>query len=157
MKLLTLLTISATALSLAIAPALAKSKNCPPGLQKKTPACVPPGLAKKGVTAEEWQGKRENDDDYAERDDDYDWRRGDRISRDRYVILDEGDRVIFDGQEYVVIDTDNGTILRRDDDFYRLPRYDDSDYVRIGDQVLRVNRETKEVIDLIRLADLVLG
>ena len=88
---------------------------------------------------------------------DYDWRRGDRISRDRYVILDEGDRVIFDGQEYVVIDTDNGTILRRDDDFYRLPRYDDSDYVRIGDQVLRVNRETKEVIDLIRLADLVLG
>ena len=147
MKLLTLLTISATALSLASAPALAKSKNCPPGLQKKTPACVPP----------EWQGKRENDDDYAERDDDYDWRRGDRISRDRYVILDEGDRVIFDGQEYVVIDTDNGTILRRDDDFYRLPRYDDSDYVRIGDQVLRVTRETKEVIDLIRLADLVLG
>lgn len=29
-------------------------RNCPPGLAKKTPACVPPGLAKKGVTQEQW-------------------------------------------------------------------------------------------------------
>ena len=30
--------------------------NCPPGLAKKDPPCVPPGLAKKGVTYEEWAG-----------------------------------------------------------------------------------------------------
>lgn len=28
--------------------------NCPPGLAKKDPPCVPPGLAKKGVTFDEW-------------------------------------------------------------------------------------------------------
>lgn len=29
-------------------------RNCPPGLAKMDPPCVPPGLAKKGVTYEEW-------------------------------------------------------------------------------------------------------
>jgi len=29
-------------------------RNCPPGLAKKDPPCVPPGLAKKGVTYNEW-------------------------------------------------------------------------------------------------------
>lgn len=30
--------------------------NCPPGLAKKNPPCVPPGLAAKGVTFSEWTG-----------------------------------------------------------------------------------------------------
>ncbi|MDF1726401.1 MAG: transketolase [Sulfitobacter sp.] len=29
-------------------------RNCPPGLAKKNPPCVPPGLAKQGVSYEEW-------------------------------------------------------------------------------------------------------
>jgi len=29
-------------------------RNCPPGLAKKDPPCVPPGLAKKGVSYDEW-------------------------------------------------------------------------------------------------------
>lgn len=29
-------------------------RNCPPGLAKKDPPCVPPGLAKKGVGYDEW-------------------------------------------------------------------------------------------------------
>lgn len=29
-------------------------RNCPPGLAKKDPPCVPPGLAKNGVSYEEW-------------------------------------------------------------------------------------------------------
>ncbi|WP_102109543.1 hypothetical protein [Oceaniglobus roseus] len=29
-------------------------RNCPPGLAKKDPPCVPPGLAKDGVTYDEW-------------------------------------------------------------------------------------------------------
>lgn len=28
--------------------------NCPPGLAKKSPACVPPGLARQGVTTQEY-------------------------------------------------------------------------------------------------------
>ena len=30
--------------------------NCPPGLAKKDPPCVPPGLAKKGVGFDDWAG-----------------------------------------------------------------------------------------------------
>ena len=82
---------------------------------------------------------------------------GDRIPDTEYVILAEGDRVSFDGREYVVVDTDNGTVLRRGDDWYRLPRDRTSDYVRIGDALVKVNRETKQVIDFIRLADLILS
>ena len=142
----------ATALAFTAAPAAAGPKGCPPGLAKKTPACVPPGQAKKGVTAEEWATRDRSDDD----DDRYDV--GDRVDRDRYVILSEGDRVIFDGEEYVVVDTDNGTVLRRGDDWYRLPRYDDgTEYVRIGDSILRVNRDTQQVIEFMRLADLILS
>ena len=29
-------------------------RNCPPGLARKDPPCVPPGLAKKGVSYDEW-------------------------------------------------------------------------------------------------------
>ncbi|MEK6215725.1 MAG: hypothetical protein N2B03_00760 [Boseongicola sp.] len=127
------------------------AKGCPPGLAKKNTPCVPPGLAKKGVTAGDWQAKRDRDDD----DDDY-YGIGDRLDRDDYLILQEGDRVEVDGTEYVVIDTDNGVILRRGKDFYRLPRHDDgSGYVRVGETLIRVDRETQQVIELIRLADLI--
>ncbi|MDJ1018450.1 MAG: hypothetical protein QNJ35_18225 [Paracoccaceae bacterium] len=123
------------------------SKGCPPGLAKKTPACVPPGLAKKGVTAR----------DFRERRDDYDWTLGDRLDRDRYVLLDIGDRVVFDGDEYVVAGIDDVVILRRGNDWYRLPRHRGSDYVRIGDALIRVDRETREILDLIELVDLIFG
>ncbi len=138
----TIAVVVATALAF---PASAGPKGCPPGLAKKSPACVPPGQAKKGVNAREWR----------DRDERYDV--GDWISRDRYVVLGEGDRVIFDGEEYVVVDTDNGTILRRGDDWYRLPPRDDGDYVRVGSDIFRINRETQQVIEIIRLADLILS
>lgn len=141
MNLLTALAATALiALPLTAQAAGKPAKNCPPGLAKKTPACVPPGLAKKGVTAE---------------DRGYDI--GDRLDDPDYIILQNGDRVIFEGREYTVIDTSGGTILRRGSDSYRLPRDRNSDYVRIGDNLIKVNRETKEIIDLIRLADLVFG
>lgn len=114
-------------------------KDCPPGLAKKSPSCVPPGLAKKGVSA-------------------HDWKRGDRVSDDRYDVLRVGDRVVHDGREYIVVERDGRLVLRRDGDYHRLPRLDrDRDYVRIGDQILSVNRETKQVIDVIRLVDLILS
>ncbi|ASM71948.1 MULTISPECIES: transketolase [Roseobacteraceae] len=39
-------------------------RNCPPGLAKKDPPCVPPGLAKQGVTYEQWV---DHDDRYYDR------------------------------------------------------------------------------------------
>ena len=136
--------LAATALALAFAVVpnagiAAGPKGCPPGLAKKSPACVPPGQAKKGVTAEEWS-------------------RGDRVNDDRYDVLREGDRIVFNGNEYVVVERDGRLVLRRDGDFYRLPRLDrDRDYVQIGDQILSVSRETKQVIEVIRLVDLILS
>ena len=144
-----ILTATAAALLAVSLPAgvHAGPKGCPPGLAKKDPACVPPGQAKKGVTAEDWAKRRGAD-----------YEPGDRVEDGDYDWLSEGDRVIIDGREYIVVQTSRGPVLRRGDDRYRLPRYDDgSDYVRIGDAILRVNRETKQVIELIRLADLVLG
>lgn len=133
-------TVIALAATSVATPAIAGGpKGCPPGLAKKSPACVPPGQAKKGVTAEEWS-------------------RGDRVSDDRYDVLREGDRIVFDGRDYIVVERDGRLVLRRDDDFYRLPRLDrDRDYVRVGDQILSVSRETKQVIEVIRLVDLLLS
>lgn len=36
-----------------IASADAAPRHCPPGLAKKEPACIPPGLARSGLTAED--------------------------------------------------------------------------------------------------------
>lgn len=136
------LTASALILALGMAPvpSLASSaKGCPPGLAKKSPACVPPGQAKKGVTAEEWS-------------------RGDRVRDDEYDVLRDGDRIVFDGRDYIVVERDGRLVLRRENDVYRLPRLDQNrDYVRIGDQILSVSRETRQVIEVIRLVDLLLS
>ena len=127
--------------------AIAKEKggrHCPPGLAKKDPACVPPGLANKGVRYED---DRDSDDRYERDDDD-----------DRYDRLETGDRIVMDGREYEVLRIGDSVILRREDDLYRLPRADDgSDYVRMGDVIVKVDRETKAAIQIIQLADLILG
>ena len=102
--------ISLLAASVAL-PAPAQPAHCPPGLAKKTPACVPPGQARKGVTAREW-------------------RRGDRVA----------------GYDYVII---------RDWDRYRLdPPSRGEQYIRIADSLLKINRDTLEVITFIGLVAL---
>ena len=48
-------------------------RNCPPGLAKQNPPCVPPGLAAKGVTYDEWVSYDDHELQklYADRRDDY--------------------------------------------------------------------------------------
>ncbi len=155
-----LLTALSLALTLGALPdaALAKGpKGCPPGLAKKSPACVPPGLARKGVTRDDRDHDRDRYEDRADRDD---WDRDDwdRYDEDDYRVLRVGDRIVLDGREYVVVDTRDGTLIRRDDRTWRLPRLDDgSDYVRVGDAIIRVDRRTRAVLDLIELTDLILS
>lgn len=82
------------------APALADSGSCPPGLAKKSPACVPPGLAKnayRGVDV------------------------GDNIrDRDRHLIRYPdryGLHPLRDGERYYVVD---GNILRVDEQTFEV-------------------------------------
>jgi hypothetical protein len=90
---------------MAAGPALADKKGfCPPGLAKKSPACVPPGQAKK------------HDDD----DRDH-LRRGVVIRDYDYHLIRYPDRYGLDplraGERYYVV---NGQILRVDQDTYEV-------------------------------------
>lgn len=144
------LTFALLALSLALpGAAVAKGpKHCPPGLAKKDPACVPPGQAKKDVRYDD--DRRDHDDDYSRDDDWHD---------DRFDRIRVGDRVVLNGDDYTVVRADDGRIvLRRDDTLYRLPRAGDgSDYVRMGDVIVRVDPKTKAIVDWIKLTDLILS
>lgn len=125
------------ALGLALTPAvaLAGPKHCPPGLAKKSPACVPPGQAKKSA------GR-----DY-DRDRTY-------VDRDGYVRIREHDG--FRRGDYYV--DRRGYVRVRDYDRYRLPRPREGEaYYRDGTVVFRVDRETRQIIELVRLVDLVFG
>lgn len=87
-------------------PALADAKGCPPGLAKKNPPCVPPGQAKKGVTADQW----------LDRD-----RTGDVVRRADLVYLDDFGRYDLPrlpyGQRYAVVDD---RIVVIDSESYRI-------------------------------------
>lgn len=92
--------------TMSLVPAVAYSKskgaNCPPGLMKKSPRCIPPGQAKK-----------------------YGYNVGNRLPNGDY--------------DYI-----------RDPSRYRLPRLGRGEsYYRIGDNYLRIDRETREVLELI--------
>ena len=105
MRILTILLLSAALAS----PAAAQGRNgCPPGLAKKSPACVPPGQVGKA------------------------WREGDRY---------DGPWAPIEWWEY---------------DLPR-PRANET-WVRVSDDVVvRVNDDTRAIIDIIRLATVVLG
>ncbi|OWU83884.1 hypothetical protein ATO6_15820 [Oceanicola sp. 22II-s10i] len=97
------------------------NRFCPPGLAKKSPACVPPGQAKKH------DSRRDRDEDR---------------HHHRYRA---GDRII----DY------NDLVLIRDPGRYALDPY--GTYYRSGDYVIRVDRQTNEVLSLIGLATAILG
>ncbi len=110
-------------------------RNCPPGLAKKDPPCVPPGLAKKGVTYEQWVAYDEDrlDDLYLEQ-------RGQYLDRD--VVLDDdslllssdqiaalyGLRSAPTGTRYALID--GQPVLLNNDDYTSLLQI--NDLARVG-------------------------
>ncbi|SPJ23662.1 hypothetical protein [Palleronia abyssalis] len=101
-------------LSAAEAPAeeLITYSNCPPGLAKKDPPCVPPGLAKKGVTYDEWASydRDRYDEIWVERRDE--WLDLERDADSDAELLLSSDEIarLFDldrapeGQRYALID-----------------------------------------------------
>ena len=102
------------------------ARHCPPGLAKKSPACVPPGQARK------YDDRR------------YDYRRYGNDHRrydDRYGIR-VGD--ILRVGDYAVI---------RDPRRLNLQTRDDWRYYRDGDRAYRVDRETRKILSVINLID----
>lgn len=91
--------------------------GCPPGLAKKSPACIPPGQAK----------KRYDNPRYDARDHRY--RRGEVIRGD-YVLIEDPWRHGLDRGK---------------------------NYVRLGNYVYRIDRQTREVLDLIGAVSAILN
>lgn len=110
--------------------AQAGPKGCPPGLAKKAVPCVPPGQAKKhhskGKHKDGYYSDRYDHDRYDDYDDDRyregRYRRGDVIRQGDYVII-------------------------RDPGRYGLDPY--GTYYQARGGVYRVDRDTREILDLI--------
>lgn len=88
-------------------------RNCPPGLAKKDPPCVPPGLAKQGVTYDEWAAYDQDRYDtlWVERRDEWLSSQAE-VDPDPELLLLQSDQIatLFDldpapeGQRYALID-----------------------------------------------------
>ncbi len=105
-------------------------RNCPPGLAKKDPPCVPPGLAKRGVTYDEWVAYDDDrlDEIYLDQRDEY---------LDRDVVLDDDNLLLSSaqiaslyglrpaslGKRYALID--GQPVLLTDEDYTSLLRIND--------------------------------
>ena len=94
--------------------AQASGQNCPPGLAKKNPPCVPPGQARQCVTTADW------------------------LNRHRI-----GDRA------------DDAQILSAIDDLPRL--VGNEVYAILDDAIIRMDPETREILELIGLVAQVLN
>ena len=107
-------------------------RNCPPGLAKKEPPCVPPGLAKKGVSYDEWVA--------------YD---DDRLDE---IYLDQRRGYLDDGSVY----DDNDLLLSSDQiaTLYGLrPTPEGRRYALIdGQPVLLADEDNRSLLTLHRLA-----
>jgi len=101
-------------------------RNCPPGLAKKDPPCVPPGLAKKGVTYEEWVTYDNERLDEIYLDQRRDYLDGGAVLEDDILLLSsaqistlyglrptpEGERyALIDGQPVLLTDEDHTSLL----------------------------------------------
>ncbi len=144
-KTLTSIAVLAATLALIAAPVQAKDGKksdprpnhaqpnagfCPPGLAKKSPPCVPPGLAKR-------QGY--NLDDRYHHAPDYFWRDDDRRIRLGDPLFDYTYHRIT--QPWL----------------YGLPPVSDDWFYAVADgRIIRVDRDTFEVLALIRIVDAIL-
>jgi hypothetical protein len=88
-------------------------RNCPPGLAKKDPPCVPPGLAREGVTYNEWSSydRDQYDKIWVERRDE--WLRSEaNVEPEADLLLLHSDQIATlydldpapDGHRYALID-----------------------------------------------------
>lgn len=135
-------------------------RNCPPGLAKKNPPCVPPGLARDGVNYAEWvtydDGRldaiyRERRDTHLDQDAVFDderlllnssqigtlYRLRSAIAEERYGLID--------GQPVRLTDEDNSVLLKV---FDRAQIYELPEGVRIAPTAAFTQDELRETYNL---------
>lgn len=121
--------------------------NCPPGLAKKDPPCVPPGLARQGVTAEEWLSRDADAYDTLYEERRVVWLDGRTLPDDPRPLYDDAldsDRIARlygldpapEGQRYAVVD--GMPVLLSDEDYRTLALITDIARVPSDDAVPRV-------------------
>ncbi len=86
-----------------------ENRDCSPGLADRNPPCVPPGLARQGVTTEEWLNR------------DFDYQVGDVLQPTDFDYLNDpefyGLPLLTDGSRYAIID---GTVVALDSESYEI-------------------------------------
>ncbi|MFD2739847.1 transketolase [Sulfitobacter aestuarii] len=105
-------------------------RNCPPGLAKKDPPCVPPGLADKGVTYEQWVSYDDEEIDRLLREESRQYR-DDAVTPEDDVLLLSSSQIadLYDlrsapaGKRYALID--GQPVLLSDEDYSSLLRIND--------------------------------
>ncbi len=102
-------------------PVLAGPKGCPPGLAKKSPACVPPGHARNGKR--DWDDDRHRDDVVRR-----------EVVRERYYITDYDYFPLRDPGRYTL------PPLRPGEAYYVA-----------NNQVYRVDSGSKQILDVVGL------
>lgn len=110
-------------------------RNCPPGLAKKDPPCVPPGLAKQGVTYEQWASYSDDELDTLLRERREPYLEADPLT-ERELLLLESNQIAQlynldaapDGHRYALIDgqpvllsNEDHTALLRINELARVP------------------------------------
>lgn len=142
-------------------------RNCPPGLAKKDPPCVPPGLARDGMSYDDWASYDRDDYDELWRERRGEWLGSDfDVDPDPDYLLLQSDEIarLFDldpaprGQRYGLID---GMPVLLDDDDYRslllvnrMARVADlSDSVPIAPTAALTQDELRNLYRLPRLQD----
>ena len=110
-------------------------RNCPPGLAKTDPPCVPPGLAKQGVTYEQWASYSDDELDTLLRERREPYLEADPLT-ERELLLLESNQIAQlynlnaapDGHRYALIDgqpvllsNEDHTALLRINELARVP------------------------------------
>ena len=107
--------------------------NCPPGLAKKDPACVPPGLARQGVSTQQYLDLS-----------DQEWEQATAENPD----LLEGNDVIVTDEDFVVGPLTEKEII----DLFDLDAPDDGQtYALIDGQVVELGTEDKIIFDQVKV------
>lgn len=148
----------------------AAARDCPPGLAKKNPPCIPPGLVRTAApdTIDDYDGRAVvigDDDRVVDLDDfhfhgafahahggDADHTHVDAVDyEDAYIVAEDGELIAVG--DLIAADSARFAVIE-DPVIYNLAPLDPGErYLLFGDSVIRVDAETNRLLTLVSLAE----